>query len=240
VSLVVISETLRRHLTSVGYIVAVAFIGVIALGVSKFNQPAAAWPSLITILALAIGSGAVGPEFSRGTLQLILTKPINRSIYLLSRVAGLVLTLWIAIAAAGALEAFGRMAWGDSAGLDVLGARILNTAANAILICAVLVLLGSLTRAYWNAAIYVALLTALNVGEGLLGMLRMTRTAIGQFVNDHSLIQRSVAAVHQNLFPDVPISLSRGWLLLVLSNAALALVLACFAFRRREVPYGAD
>ena len=29
-------------------------------------------------------------------------------------------------------------------------------------------------------------------------------------------------------------------MLMVLANAAVALVLACLAFRQREVPYGAD
>ena len=37
---------------------------------------------------LITGCGPIGPEFSSGTLQLILVKPINRATYLLSRVAG--------------------------------------------------------------------------------------------------------------------------------------------------------
>jgi hypothetical protein len=57
-------------------------------------------------------------------------------------------------------------------------------------------------------------------------------------------LPESVGAAGQfmqnNLFPSTPYGFSREWLLLVLANAAIAILLACLAFRRREVPYGAD
>lgn len=239
-SAVVIAETVRRHITSAGFLAATAFLAIIGLGVSRFATPGAVWPSVISLLALFVGGGVIGPEFSRGTLQLILTKPVNRSIYLLSRVAGAVLVLWIAIGVATAFEMVGRIAWTSASQLDVLGIRFLNVSIEAVLMCSMLVLFASFTRAYFNVAIYIMLVMGLNVAEGLLAMIRSSRSALGNFLNEHAVIERGLAAINNNLFPEAPMTFDREWTLRVLSNAAIALVIACFAFRRREVPYGAD
>ncbi|HKR64485.1 MAG TPA: hypothetical protein VJZ00_12205, partial [Thermoanaerobaculia bacterium] len=90
---VVVSETVRRHITNAGYLSYLAFLAIVALGVSRFNRPASMWPSLVAVLAIIAGSAPIGPEFSSGTLQLILVKPVKRWVYLLSRVAGVVLAV---------------------------------------------------------------------------------------------------------------------------------------------------
>ena len=228
-STVVIHETMRRHFTSIAYWSYVALLTITAVGVSQFDRPGAMWPQLVTLLALIIGCGPIGPEFSSGTLQLVLVKPVNRAAYLLSRVAGVVLSVWIAALFAFVGETAGRLIDGTIP-WATLGLTLFNTAADTILTVSLLTLLGSLTRAYFNLAIYFLVM----IGIGILnGMLR-TLGGIPDFVF------QSLAVIERNLYPDVIQHFDRDWLLLVLSNAAVALLVACFAFRNREVPYGAD
>ena len=239
-SSVVFLETVRRHLTSIGYLIFLAFVAIVAVGTSRFNTPGAGWPTIVGWLAIVVGCGPIGPEFSSGTLQLILVKPINRSVYLLSRVAGVTVVAWIAALFAATCELVAHIAWGEGALWAPMGRVLANTAAEAVLTCALLVLFGSLTRAYFNAALYLTLNIGLAVLGGILGMIRMSRSAVGQFLAEHTVIERGVATISNNLFPESPPTLNRQWMLMVLTNAAVALVLACLAFRGREVPYGAD
>ncbi|HEX6088019.1 MAG TPA: ABC transporter permease subunit [Thermoanaerobaculia bacterium] len=238
---VVIVETVRRHVTNVGYLAFVAFLVIVSLGVSVFDRPASGWPTLVTLLALITGAGVIGPEFSSGTLQLILVKPVNRAVYLLSRVAGVVLVVWLAAATAAVCELVGRAIWGKgSLPARQIGEALLNSATDTILVVALLALLGSVTRAYFNIAIYMIGMIGLSLSGVILAFVRQTQNAVGRFLNEHTGIERALAAIERNLFPDPPPRLDAAWTLLVLSNAAIALLLACLAFRRREVPYGAD
>lgn len=238
---VVIVETVRRHMTHIGYIAFLAFLVLVALGVSVFDRPASAWPTLVTLLALITGAGVIGPEFSSGTLQLILVKPVNRAVYLLSRVAGVVLVVWLAAATAALSELLGRAIWGEgSLPSRQIGEALLNSATDTILVIALLALFGSLTRAYFNVAFYVLGMIGLSVGATLLAFVRQTNNAMGRFLNEHTSIERGLNVIDRNLFPDLPPRLDAAWTLMVLSNAAVVLLLACLVFRRREVPYGAD
>lgn len=237
----VIAETLRRHVTSVPYVVDLAFLAIVAFGVSVFDRPASAWPSLLTLLALITGAGAIGPEFSSGTLQLILVKPVNRATYLLSRVTGIVLAVWLASLVPAICELAGRAMWSDT-GLQgrAIGTALLNSAADTLLAVALLAFLGSMTRAWFNIAIYVTALAGLSMSAVVLALIRQSQTALGRFLDEHTSIERAVQVIDRNLFPELPPQLDTRWFLMVLSNAAIALLLACLAFRRREVPYGAD
>lgn len=236
----VIAETYRRHVTSGAYLAFCALLVIVALGSSAFDKPAAAWPSLVALLAFIAGCGPIGPEFSSGTLQLILVKPVNRATYLLSRVAGVVLVVWTAAAAAALFELAGRAIWGRGVPAAIIGSTLLNVAADTILVVALLTLLGSLTRAYFNIAIYFVVMIGFTMLAFVLSMLRQSANAIGRFLSDHPVVERSLSVVEQNLFPELPPRLDARWTLMVLANAAVALVLACLAFRKREVPYGAD
>ncbi|HUP47929.1 MAG TPA: ABC transporter permease subunit [Thermoanaerobaculia bacterium] len=237
----VIAETLRRHLTSGAYLVFLLFLAMVALGVSRFDSPAALWPTLVGLLAIVAGAGLIGPEFSSGTLQLILVKPVNRSVYLLSRYAGVVAAVWIAAAFAFLFEAAGRvLLWDAPVPWDGMFPKLIFVAAAALLTCALLAFFGSLTRAYLNVAVYFLVMIGLSVTMAILGVIRGTGGAAGQFLRENTIIERTLLAVEANLFPDFPPGLDRQWLLRVAANAAVALVLACFAFRRREVPYGAE
>jgi ABC-type transport system involved in multi-copper enzyme maturation permease subunit len=229
ISLVVVRETMRRHLTHPGFIAYLAFLLLVGLGVAQFGPPGAGWPSLIGLLSILTGCAVIGPEFSSGTLQLILVKPIRRSTYLLSRVAGVLSVVWLAaivacLAELGLRVTKGNVPWAT------LGAVLLNTAIVSVLVVSLLALLGSFPRAYINVALYLALMFGLGLLPAILSATR----------RDVTSVMRVITFVDQNLFPDAPRGLDGPWILLVLSNAAIALVLACFVFRNREVPYGAD
>ena len=229
-SRVVIEETIRRHLTNVAFVAYVAFLAIVGIGVSLFGPPAAGWPTLVGLLAIITGCGPIGPEFSSGTLQLILVKPINRATYLLSRVAGVVCVIWLAALVPFACEIVGRLAKGEVHWF-AMSTELLNTAVMAILTVSLLTLFGSLSRAYLNVAFYMVLQIALGTTPMLLGLFGAERFAA---------VSRVIAVIQQNLYPSAVFGFDWQWLLRVLSNAAVALVLACFAFRSREVPYGAD
>src|SRR5258707_2155664 len=96
-NIVVILETLRRHVTSVGYILFIVFAGLVATGSALMTGSLSSWQGLTGLLILIIGAQLIGPEFSAGTLQLVIAKPVNRSVYLLSRVVAVVLAGWAAL-----------------------------------------------------------------------------------------------------------------------------------------------
>lgn len=237
---VVIAETFRRQATSGAYLAYLALLVILSLGVSGFNRPGELWPALATLLAFIIGSGPIGPELSSGTLQLILVKPVNRAVYLLSRVTGVLLVVWTTAAVCAGVELLGRLAWGDGAQAAAIGRAFLNVCVSTALVVSLLALLGSLTRSYFNIAIYMVALIGISILEMILAIVRQSANAAGAFLLQHPQVELGLKVVEQNLFPDRPRLLDEGWTLMVLSNAAVALVLACLAFRRREVPYGAD
>jgi len=227
-------------MTSIAYWAYVALLAIISFGMARFDRPGTAWPSLVTLLSFIIGCTTIGPEFSSGTLQLILTKPVNRAIYLLSRVAGATLAVWIATFIAFACELLARAIWSAELRIDLVGGVLLHSLADTFLTCALLAFFGSFTRAYFNLAIYFVLMIGVGVGQGMLSMMRSMSGAMGTWLSTHDIADRALAAVSRNLFPDAPLLFDWHWMLMVVSNAALALVAACFIFRAREVPYGAD
>lgn len=228
-SWVVYSETVRRHLNSPSYCVTLAIFALAAFFSARFESLGAAWPPLVQVLAVVVGCAPIGPEFSSGTLQLILVKPVNRSAYLLSRVAGVITAVWIVGGIACGAELLGRAVHGQPLEAVYLGKTLLNVAIASILIVSLLTLFGTFTRAYFNVALYMLLQIGLGVSLSLAAMGRR-----------FPAITKALEQVLNNLFPEPPPNLSTPWTLMVLSNAAVALVLACLLFRRREVPYGAD
>jgi ABC-type transport system involved in multi-copper enzyme maturation permease subunit len=199
------------------------------------------WPSLVALLAIITGSAIIGPEFSTGALQLIVSKPIRRSVYLLSRVTGVFASVVLAAFVAVAAETAARLLRGDEALpwlrlLTMFGGAL----ATSLLVIAMLTLLGSVTRAYFNVAIYLGAEAALSTMQVVLGTVRIRGQAIGAFLEQHPAIERGLATVDDVLFASVPNELTGPWLARVVITVAVALALACAAFERREVPYGAD
>ncbi|HEX9985356.1 MAG TPA: hypothetical protein VGF69_19020 [Thermoanaerobaculia bacterium] len=240
-NLTVIGETVRRHVTSIPFLGYLALLAILALGVSRIdNMPGRIWPPMIALLSYVVGCSVIGPEFSSGTLQLILAKPVNRTVYLVSRVIGATLVVWIGAAVPMLAELLGR----GGRNAAVVTGTTLNYAIAALLTVSLMALFGSFTRAYFNIAIYFALSVGLSVTQGAMGMLQMARQGffawIGKLLADFPSIPRAIVWIDTNLFPDAPQRFSGEWTLMVLSNAAVALVAAALFFSRREVPYGAD
>lgn len=231
----VVAETVRRHLTSVGYIVFLVFVALIALFVSNFAVAGTMWPPLVTLLAIITGSAIVGPEFSTGTLQLIVSKPIRRPVYLLSRVAGVFACVTLAAAIGLAVECGARLLFARApVPWQRLGEVFAGELLVAFLAIALLAFLGSLTRSYFNAAIYIGAQAALSIAIAILGLARLGGNELVPQV------QLALSKVDDVLFTSLPPMLNAMWIARTLAVAAVALALGCVAFERREVPYGAE
>jgi ABC-type transport system involved in multi-copper enzyme maturation permease subunit len=244
VSIVVIAETLRRHFAHLGYISALLILIIIVVTMAAIGAPQASY-ELTGLFALIAGCQLIGPEFSSGTLQLILSKPIGRSTYLLSRVAGVVLAIWIAIIVIFASDVVGRLIAGSPIIWRAAAAAALVSALKVLLVCSLMALFGSFTRSYVNVGIYLGGQILLSMLHGLMSMMKNAvsgeMAAIGAFLRAHPGVLKALAATSNNLFPDDPsIPFDRNWILMMVSNAVVALLLACVIFSRREVPYGAD
>lgn len=243
---IVVGETLRRVVTSPAYVLFVAFLVVIGVASAQGDRPAALWPTFVTLLVFVYGSQPIGPELGSGTLQLILVKPVNRAVYLLSRVAGVLLAAWVAIGCTAAAELLARLAVpGAARSWKPLVATAVNGAVEAVLIVALVTFFGTMLRAYFNIAMYFVVDGALALGLAALRMLRHASSgvfaALGRLLAQSPFVGRSLAFVERNLYPDAPAGRFDGaFVLLALSNAALLLLAGCLVFRRREVPYGAD
>lgn len=233
---VVFLETVRRHLTNIPFLVGLLAASFVAAMIATMGGPPVIFEA-VALLAYLLACQLIGPEFSRGTLQLILVKPLNRSAYLLSRVAGVVVVLWIAIWAPFAFDILARLIARQDIGWSSAVMLPANVSISMILITALFTLFGSMSRSYLNVAIYFGLRIGLPLFNGVISAIDG-----GSIVRRFPFIVKAVNAVNQNLFPEADGGglFNRQWMLMVLSNAAIALLLACIVFRKREVPYGAD
>jgi ABC-type transport system involved in multi-copper enzyme maturation permease subunit len=245
VSLVVIAETLRRHFAHLGYICALLIMIVIVATMAAIGAPSQAPYEMISLFTLIAGCQLIGPEFSKGTLQLILSKPVGRSTYLVSRVIGVVLAIWVAILVMFASDVGGRLIAGTPITWRAALSAMLVTALKALLVCCLLAFFGSFSRSYVNVGIYIGGQILLSMIFGMLSMMKNAVSgemgAIGAILRAHPIILKSLGAISSNLFPDGPaIPFDRNWIVMMFCNASAALLLACVIFSRREVPYGAD
>src|SRR5258708_13185341 len=85
------------------------------LFVATFTTAASIWPALVTILSIITGAAIIGPEFSTALLQLIVSRPIRRSVYLLSRVTGVLASVAVAATVGVASEIVARLLLGSAA-----------------------------------------------------------------------------------------------------------------------------
>lgn len=244
-SLVVLVETLRRHLGHLGYIAALLILIIIVAMMAAMGAPGQGGYQLISIFVLIAGCQLIGPEFSSGTLQLILSKPVGRSSYLIGRVVGVVLSIWVAIAVIFSSDLIGHLIVGTPIVWRTAAAVALVSALKVLLVCALLALFGSFTRSYVNIGIYLGGQIMLAMIFGLLSMMKSAVSGemgvIGAFLRAHPGVLDALSAINKNLFPDDPSTpFDRNWILMMVCNASVALLLACVIFSRREVPYGAD
>lgn len=239
-SAAVFAETVRRHVTSIGYVSFAILVALAGLFASSFNTPASMWPSLVTLLSIITGAALIGPEFSTGTLQLIVSKPIHRSVYVCSRVAGVMASVAIVALIGAASELIARVLrsrvdipWRSIA--LVLGFELLI----AFLAIAILAFLGSVTRSYFNVAIYISVQAVLSMVEALLGVFHLRENMISLFLRRIDA-EDMLFAFDNIFFPSLPPQVSVGWPIRIAATALVFVAAACVAFQRREVPYGAD
>jgi ABC-type transport system involved in multi-copper enzyme maturation permease subunit len=245
VSFVVMTETLRRHFAHLGYVAALLVLIVIVVTMAAVGAPSQAPYEMISLFTLIAGCQLIGPEFSKGTLQLILSKPVGRSSYVVGRVVGVVLAIWVAVIVIFASDVVGRLITGTPITWRAALATTLVAALRVLLVCSLLAFFGSFSRSFVNVGIYIGGQILLSMIFGLLTMMKNAVTgemgAIGAFLRAHPGVLQSFAAIRSNVFPDDPVvPFDRNWILMMLCNASVALLLACVIFSRREVPYGAD
>jgi hypothetical protein len=238
---VVIQETVRRHLVRPGYVAFLILLAMAGMFAATFNTPGQMWPWLVTVLAIITGSAIIGPELATGTLQLIVSRPISRSSYLCSRVGGVFASVALAAVVGFTAECVPRFLLGRTM---LPWQRLTEVLAGALLVSflaiALLTFLGSLTRSYFNVAIYVGAQAALSATETIVGLLRVKAAVRGGLLDRYPGIERGLAALDDFLFPAIPMELHRGWIVRLLATAIISLGLACLAFDRREVPYGPE
>src|SRR5438270_8701389 len=120
---------------------------------SAIGGPSQAPYEMISLFTLIAGCQLIGPEFSKGTLQLILSKPVGRSTYLVSRVLGVVLAIWVAVIVIFASDTIGRLIAGTPITWRAALAMLLVSALHVLLVCCLLAFFGSFTRSYGNIGI---------------------------------------------------------------------------------------
>jgi ABC-type transport system involved in multi-copper enzyme maturation permease subunit len=229
---VVFIETLRRHFKNGVYIVFLVVVGAIGFISGALGAPPSFWIGLDLLAAVILGCQLIGPEFTSGTLQLVLSKPVNRSAYLLARYAAVVVAAWMFVALPFVLDSVARKFIGKENLVPAMLAHPVNVAVAFLLTCALLLLFGSLTRSYLNVAIYFLVETVLYVVGGALHQVDALRRFRGAAA--------AVKNILRNVYPSAPQTFDWKWTLMVATNAAVALLIACVVFARREVPYGAD
>lgn len=237
---VVIAETMRRIITSTAFLLLVMFIALVGLVASSFAVVGSLWPALVSLVAIVWGADVIGPELSSGALQLIVSRPIPRWSYVLSRVSGVICMVTFAAGVGFASEMTARILRNGDAALPRLLEVMVSTVVVAALIVAMLTLLGSLTRGYYNLVIYLGSEIALNAAQAVLGVIRGRGGSTGQLLESHPIIEQSLIKLDDIVFASAPPEMTWQWLAQVIVTIAIVLLLACVAFRRREVPYAPD
>lgn len=237
---VVFLETVRRHVTNVAYLIALLIFAIFACLAGGMGAASGMWTAVVNLAGVVLACQLIGPEFSSGTLQLVLAKPVNRSSYLVARYCGVLVAIAILFVVPMLFDVAARVLVHEEHFSTTMLAAPLNAAATFIVAAALFALFGSMTRSYLNVAIYFIIETVLYAAEPVLRTIENGKFAISPFFKAHPGIRAGVMKVTQNVFPQVSASFEWRWMVMVISNGAIALLLACLIFRGREVPYGAD
>jgi len=134
--------------------------GVADTGSARAVLAALALGTLVPLLSLIIGTGVIGPEIDDGSIVYLLSKPVSRSVIVLTKFA--VATGCIALFAALPTLLAGLLMVGDDGGLAV--AYAVGSLVGGVAYCAVFLLLGVVSR----HAVVIGLLYAL-LWESLIG-----------------------------------------------------------------------
>ncbi|APW63460.1 ABC transporter permease subunit [Paludisphaera borealis] len=131
----------------------------VAIMMGSWNHPFIVL--VIAIWAIGRGSSAVGAEIERGTLDLVLSRPISRTSYLTSQiVTSLVGLLLIALSlAAGAVVATHYNVLSSPPGIGVLSRPALNLAALGLPIYGYTLFFSAIDHVRWRATMIGSMLT---------------------------------------------------------------------------------
>ena len=183
-------------------------------------------------LSLIYGAGLIGPDASSGVLELVLTRPVTRTQYVLAR--------WLsAIALAGGAAVFQTMvvaaimaAYGHAPGLAAVSA-IVPQLAVAIALPAVLICFSAMTAGYGDLRIWVLLLVFGELVEMAGNMRHWAWLArVGKEIGGLMVPVMGQGALRDLLrFPWTPVI---AWL----STVVLALAVAIAVLNRRELSHG--
>lgn len=225
---VVFVETVRRHVTNLVFVTVLLIVAIIACVAGGTGSPSGIWTSFSNLAGIVLACQLIGPEFSSGTLQLVLAKPVNRSSYLIARYCGVLVAVAILFLVPALFDVGGRVLINKEHFTSAMFAGPVNGGVTFLMAAALFALFGSMSRSYINVAIYF-------VAEAVLYL-----SGMGPFLKGHPEIREGVLAVTHNLFPQMSPSFDWRWTLMIVSNSAVTVLLACLIFRQREVPYGAD
>ena len=237
---VVFIETVRRHVTNVAYLIVLLLFAIVACIAGAIGATPGMWTGIVNLAGIVLACQLIGPEFSSGTLQLVLAKPVNRSSYLVARYCGVVVATAILFAVPAVFDAGSRVFAHHEHLTASMFALPANTAMSFIIAAALFALFGSMSRSYINLAIYFISETMLYAAMAVLRAIENGSYAVSPFFQAHPGIAIGMTKLTRNLFPEVTQTFDWRWTLMVVSNGAVALLLACLVFRDREVPYGAD
>lgn len=194
-----------------------------------------AW-HLIMYYVFSLGTGIIGADVSSGVLQLIFTRPISRSAYVLSRWLGLVAAVLAVyafqiIVTSGIMLSRGHSFSDINYGEHLMEAVLLTMALSAVIIC-----LSSILTGYGDLRAILLLWLLQIVCE----MFRNSE----QHAELFSVLGSQISGV---LIPSLDINLvlhgePYGWLLIVPYVAVLvaSLVIAIFVMNRKELSYAAS
>jgi ABC-2 type transport system permease protein len=191
-------SAMARGLAGADEQLAVTLLGGFALG------------TLVPLLGLIAGTGAIGPEIDDGSIVYLLTKPLNRHAIVVTKfaVAAAVVTVL------GALPTFaaGLVLTGTSANLAV--GYAVGTAVAGVAYCALFLLLAVVTR----NAVVIGLLYAL-VWETLIGQFVPGAQALSIQQWSLAVTERIVGAPAEELGATSAVGLATAVVLLVVVTA---------------------
>lgn len=232
-----VSHTFRQRLFLPVPLVLALCTFISCLGASIFEKndlTQEVLPIFVPLLAWALAAGLVGREVDNGSVHLVLARPVSRSSYLLSRLAGtwlaffsVLLASWLAALAVVALV-------GGSPEVGTSAAQLLRLVLAGAWWIAVLLALSTLTPGYSDVGVLllIAIFPWALVELGKLLELRWLREIAFFFAKQ---------VVNGVRIPDWSLS-DWDWraLLRYASNVTLVLAAAFWYFNRRELGYGRD
>jgi ABC-type transport system involved in multi-copper enzyme maturation permease subunit len=234
-----IRRFLRQKLGSIGLAIALLLFCLLMAGPLAVSGGMAPTFGVATVVVFLLAAGIVSRDVSGGAVQMILSRPLRRTDYLLGRYVGFLTTLAIVLAFAIALgfllHEAGRLAFGGQAGRYLWTPALIGAG-------------GALLQGALLGAILLFLSTFLPGFSDLLALIAATvALAVLGGIPRFPKLAEAANAARENLYPSVdwgPVFRGEALLSPDLGRYMLAvtvyLLLAAWIFSRREFAYGQD